>query len=69
MVPRNNGESHTQGCDSGNREEGTHLRDGSEAESIESIHLLNNFLFSACYVSASMNHKENISVAGMLMGA
>lgn len=68
MVHGNNDESHMRGCDSGNEEGGTHLRDGSEAELIESINLFNNFLFSACYVSASMNHEENMSTVKMLMG-
>lgn len=62
MVHGNNGESHMWGFDSGNTEEGTH------AESMESVPLLNNFLFSACYVSASMSHKENTSTAGVLLG-
>lgn len=37
MVHRDNDESYIWGCDSANREEGTQMRDGSEAESIESI--------------------------------
>lgn len=48
MVHGNNDERLTWGYDSGNREEGTHLRDGSEIESTASIYSFTLQIYSVC---------------------
>lgn len=53
MVHGDNDESLIWSCDSGKGKKRTHLRDGSEIKSVESIHSLNKLLFSAHYVSVS----------------
>lgn len=48
MVHGSSDESLTWGYDSGEQEMGTHLRDGSETESTESIYSYAQHMYSVC---------------------